>query len=342
MFRVAIFNHQAELTDTFLSQMVALGADCIDFVRDTDMPGVKEHGVPDLDQVKALRRRLRSFGLDINRVTLPDLTSEFMQGGANAEAELARTCTALRVYAQAGIPLARQRLAGDVFPHLTTRYVSTHRGGYRSRGETLIVEGERADAQAQGLDIVSGEEHALRKGTGAIPARAELDRWWERFCDAFTVMTPIAEDYGIRLAVHPSDTPNVDTPLGSLGFHRVIDAFPSPMVGYVYCIGTRAEAGGSALVLDEINHYGRKGKIFMVHMRNVRGSLATAGAFEETLLDDGDLNLFIILLELKKIGFSGCINPDHIPTLPGDTANKTAGWAYSIGYLKALFAAAAV
>lgn len=91
MFRVAIFNHQAELNDTFLAQMAALGAQAIDFVRDTDMPGVKEHGLPDLDEVKALRRRLRSFGLEINRVTLPDLTETFMNGGEGAEAELKRT-----------------------------------------------------------------------------------------------------------------------------------------------------------------------------------------------------------------------------------------------------------
>lgn len=338
MFRVAIFNHGAELTDTYLAQMAALGADCIDFGRDTDMPGVAMQGVPDLEEVKALRKRLRSFGLDINRVTLPNLTEKFIAGGEGAEEELERTCAALRVYGEAKLPLARQRVAGDVFPRMTTRYLSTHRGGYRSRGETLIVEGDEGE-EATGLDIIAGEDQARRLIAGRMPSRAALNHWWERFCYAFERMVPIAEEYGIRLAVHPSDTPNVDTPLGSLGFHRVIDAFPSPMVGYVYCIGTRAEAGGSSLVLDEINNYGRKGKIFMVHMRNVRGSLATAGAYEETLLDDGDLNMFKILLELKKVGFSGCINPDHIPAIPGDTATKTAGWAYSIGYLKALFAA---
>ena len=91
--------------------------------------------------------------------------------------------------------------------------------------------------------------------------------------------------------------------------------------------------------MDEINHYGRKGKIFMVHMRNVRGSLATAGGYEEVLLDDGDLNMFRVLKELHKVGFHGCINPDHIPDIPGDTEQRSVGWAYSIGYVKALFAA---
>ena len=83
---------------------------------------------------------------------------------------------------------------------------------------------------------------------------------------------PIAEAYDIKLAIHPSDIPLPDTPFGTLGFHRVIDAFPSPNVGYLYCCGTRAEAGGLPLVLDEIQNYGRKGRIFMVHFRNVRGS----------------------------------------------------------------------
>ena len=86
-------------------------------------------------------------------------------------------------------------------------------------------------------------------------------------------------------------------------------------VGYLYCCGTRAEAGGSAIVLDEINNYGRKRRIFMVHLRNVRGSLATAGAFEEALLDDGDMNVFKIIQELQKVGFDGCINADHIPKI---------------------------
>lgn len=315
--KVAVFKHNAELTDTYLRQLAALGADAIDFGGDTDMPGVAEQGYPDLEGVRALRKRIRSFGLDINRVTLPNLSEQFFNGEAEGEAELARAARALQVYAQAGIPLARQRCAGDVFPSHMVSYRSVHRGGYLSRGESLVA--NPAERQT--------------------PSKAELDRWWSKFCEAFERLVPLAEEHDIRLAIHPSDTPNADTPFGGLGFHRVIDAFPSRNVGFVYCIGTRAEAGGSSLVLDEINNYGRKGKIFMVHIRNVRGSLATAGGFEETLLDDGDLNMFKILLELKKVGFDGYINPDHIPSLPGDTPERSIGWGYSIGYLKALFAA---
>ena len=94
------------------------------------------------------------------------------------------------------------------------------------------------------------------------------------------------------------------------------------------------------MVLNEINNYGRKGKLFECHFRNLRGSLATAAAFDETLLDDGDMNMFRILLELDKAGFDGALNPDHIPSIESDDP-KTAivGLSYSIGYIKGLLCA---
>ncbi len=303
------------LSDSYLKQVTQLGADCIDFGNGGAFPGVNEQGYPHLDEVLKIKKRIRSYGLDINRVTLPNITEKFMRGQPGGEKELENTCNALRVFAEAGgIPIARQRFWGDTFDSLMTRYASVHRGGYTSRGES----------------------RAATKNPPPTPTMEELEEWWKRFTEIYAALVPIADEYGIKLAIHPSDVPNPDTPLGSLGFHRVIDAFPSKNVGYLYCCGTRAEAGGSTIVLDEINNYGRKGRIFMVHLRNVRGSLATAGAFEEVLLDDGDMNPFKIVRELQKVGFDGCINADHIPKLEGDV-----GLAYSVGYIKALFAALA-
>ena len=58
-----------------------------------------------------------------------------MQGLPGGERELDNACTALKVFGEAGIPLARQRFAGDASPGLTSPYRSVHRGGYTSRGE---------------------------------------------------------------------------------------------------------------------------------------------------------------------------------------------------------------
>ena len=317
MMKIAVWS--GDLSDSYLKKVGQLGVECIDF-RDANLfPGVEENGYPRLDAVLRIKRRLRRFGLEINRVTLPDITERFMKDKRGGEKELENSCKALEVFGKAGIPIVRQRFAGSTYDHLTIRYASKHRGGYLSRGEILRPVHESA----------------------SIPTLMELEDWWRHFHAVYERLVPIAEDYDVKIGIHPSDAPLHNTPLGSLGLHRVIDEFPSRNVGYIYCCGTRAEAGGLPLVLDEINYYGRKGRIFEVHFRNVRGSLATSGGFEEVLLDDGDMNMFKIILELKNVGFDGCLNPDHVPKIEGDGPNVHQALAYSIGYIKALLAALA-
>jgi mannonate dehydratase len=318
MFRISMWH--GDLSESYLRYVTQLGVDCLDFGGGDYFPGVKEQGYPDLDELLKIKKKIHSWGLGINRVTLPDITDKFMLDQEGGEVELENSANALKVFVEAGVPIARQRFHGDTFPWMTHRYPAARRGGYTYRGES----------------------RALAADDKGPPSAAELDSWWAHFCTVYERLVPIADEGDIKLAIHPSDTPNPDTPLGGLGFHRVIDAFPHRCVGYLYCCGTRCQAGGLPLVLDEIHNYGRKGRIFTLHLRNVRGSLATAGGFEEVLLDDGDMNVFKILLELKRVGFDGCISPDHIPSLEGDGPNIHQGLAYSVGYLKALFAALAV
>ncbi|MEH7418263.1 mannonate dehydratase [Neobacillus drentensis] len=331
MMKISMTSYTTDLTDGDLRQLCQLGVDCIDFGKGSAFAGVKEQGYPDLDQLLKLKRRIRSFGMDINRVTLPDFTSRFINNETGSEKELENSINAIKVYGEAGITLVRQRFEGDTFPHLTTKYRSIQRGGMVARGESL----------------------GFTKESFPHPTAEEHEGMWQRFCDAYREMVPVAEDANVLLGMHPSDAPHPETLFGGLGYHRLMDAFPSKNVGYIYCIGTRAEEGGSPLVLNEINHYGRKGKIFLVHFRNVRGSLPTTKAFEEALLDDGDLNMFKILLELDKVGYDGCLNPDHVPILEGVQIEDNPSWpntcikwnynnigyAYSVGYIKALLAA---
>lgn len=329
--KLSITVNTTELTDLDLQQMSQLGVDRIDFGNGNSFAGVKEQGFPDLDSLLKLQKRIRSWGMDINRVTLPNITKDFMDKRPESEKQLQNSINAVKVFGEANIKIVRQRFEGDVFHGRSKDYRAVQRGGAVSRGESI----------------------GLLKGKSSTPTLEELEKWWSSFQRAYKELVPVSQEHGVNIAMHPSDTPHPDSPFGGLGLHRIIDDFPNENVGFVYCVGTRAEAGGSSLVIDEINHFGRKNRIFLVHFRNVRGSLPTAGAFEEALLDDGDLNMFKILLELKKVGFDGCLNPDHVPILAGDVAdldkqwaNSNIGWktsnlgfAYSIGYIKALLAA---
>ncbi|WP_202080882.1 mannonate dehydratase [Caldalkalibacillus salinus] len=331
MMKVSITTTTCDLTDGDLKQLCQLGVDCIDFGSGSSFPGVKEQGYPDLDALLKLKKRIRSFGLDVNRVTLPDLSMNYMQRAEGSEEEIEHAVKAAKVFGEAGIPIVRQRFAGDTFNEMTKSYQARQRGGAIARGESL----------------------GFNKQKHETPTLEEHERWWARFREAYAQLVPVCEEYGVKLGMHPSDSPLHDTPFGGLGYRRIMDEFPNQNVGYIYCVGTRAEEGGSPLVLNEINHYGRKDRLFLIHFRNVRGSLPTAGAFEEALLDDGDMNMFKVLLELRKVGFNGCLNPDHVPVMEGDTPDLDGNWAhsniawrygsigfaYSIGYIKALLAA---
>jgi len=314
------------LSDNDLKQMVQLGVDYIDFGTGASFPGVKEKGFPDLDALLKERRRIQSFGLDINRVTLPDLSEAYING--QDETGLEHSVKAVKVFGEAGVNIVRQRFAGDTFNHLTKSYKARQRGGALARGESLVFSEEP-------YHVHSLDDH---------------EHYWRRFTHAYSQLVPACEEANVQLGMHPSDSPLQGTPFGGLGYRRIIDEFPSKKVGYIYCTGTRAEEGGSSLVLDELNQYGRKKRLFLIHFRNVRGALPTAGAFEEALLDDGDMNMYKVLYELKKTGFTGCLNPDHVPVMQGDVPDldgnwqysnigwsyQSVGFAYSIGYIRAL------
>src|SRR5439155_11229253 len=97
------------------------------------------------------------------------------------------------------------------------------------------------------------------------------------FLDA---VLPVAEEVGVRLALHPDDPP-VDVPLG--GAARIFttpgslvrareQAGRSPAWGLNFCLGTVSEMGGEASIDHIIATLGAAGAIFYVHFRDVQGT----------------------------------------------------------------------
>ena len=76
MFKISVWH--GDLSESYLRYVTQLGVDCLDFGSGDYFPGVKEQGYPDLDAVIKIRKKIRSWGLDFNRVTLPDITEKFM------------------------------------------------------------------------------------------------------------------------------------------------------------------------------------------------------------------------------------------------------------------------
>ena len=57
--------------------------------------------------------------------------------------------------------------------------------------------------------------------------------------------------------------------------------------------------------------------------------------WRETLMDEGYMDMSLVMAALGEVGFDGCAIPDHIPLMTGEGGDR-AGLGYSIGYMRAL------
>ncbi len=167
------------------------------------------------------------------------------------------------------------------------------------------------------------------------------DQLWENLRYFLDAVVPVAEQWSVKLAMHPDDPPI--SPIRGLGrimrsvenFQRLLDLHPSPVNGITMC------QGNFALMTDDlpavIRRFGQQERIFFVHLRDVRG---TVERFVETFHDDGQTDLAACLRAYRDIGYEGVLRPDHVPTLDGDShdqpAYSTLGRLFALGYVKGL------
>lgn len=163
---------------------------------------------------------------------------------------------------------------------------------------------------------------------------------WERIRYFLEHVVPVAEGAGVQLACHHDDPPvpalkGETRVLGSLeGMKRLIEMVPSEANGLNFCQGTVTEMGVD--VIAAIRYFGSRGKIHHVHFRNVKGAIPR---FDESFIDDGDVDMLEAMRTYKEVGYTGTIMPDHTPKVVGDTPWGHRGRAFALGYMKALMKA---
>jgi mannonate dehydratase len=178
---------------------------------------------------------------------------------------------------------------------------------------------------------------------GKPPDPTPAPQLWDNLEYFLNKVLPVAEDAGIKLALHPDDPPLPELLgqpriiISNAAYRRVLNLAPSRANGVCYCVGSLHPAGED--VLAGIRALGDK--IFFFHARNVRG---TAEHFTETWHDNGDIDMAAVIRVLKGIGYSGTLRPDHAPSMAGET-NETPGYEmlgrlFAAGYLRGLMQAA--
>ncbi len=164
---------------------------------------------------------------------------------------------------------------------------------------------------SRGGALVTGFDNALMKNAPLTEYGVVTEeQLWDNLQYFLEKIIPVAERANVKLAMHPDDPPL--SPIRGLGrimrsvenFQRLIDLIPSPVNGITLC------QGNFALMTDDlpavIRQFGQQGKIFFVHLRDVRG---TPEKFQETFHDDGQTDMLACLKAYREVGFEGVLPP---------------------------------
>ncbi|MBR3979467.1 MAG: mannonate dehydratase [Oscillospiraceae bacterium] len=162
---------------------------------------------------------------------------------------------------------------------------------------------------------------------------------WKNYEYFVKAVMPEAEKAGIKLIVHPSDPPirnvaGVDRIfICPDDFRKAEKIASSEAFGINFCIGTFSQLGGEETVLEMIEEFVTRGKVHMVHFRDVQG---TVEDFQECFLGEGRMNPARIMRALYKAGYDGLMLDDHVPFLTTDTRWGHTARANAVGYLRGL------
>ena len=189
-------------------------------------------------------------------------------------------------------------------------------------------------------NMVYDQDAFTPDGSHGVITPFSHEELWRRFEAFLHDVLPVAEEAGVRLALHPDDPP-LPTLRGTPRlvyrsdlYQRVLDVSPSRANGMEFCVGTLAEMDDESDIYDVVDRYSKTGRICYVHFRNVRGKVPH---YDEMFVDDGDVNMAEVMRIMKRNDYDGVVIPDHTPAM-SCAAPWHAGKAYALGWMRATLA----
>jgi mannonate dehydratase len=305
----------SKTTDEHFILSKQMGVEEVVLATPADLPGDKRWEYEDLNR---LRQRVEGFGLKIGALqnTPQDFMNPIQLGLPNRDEAIENYQATIRNVGRAGIPVIAHNFRPD----------RLYRTGHKEiRGGALST---------------SFERHLARSKPLSFAREYSADEMWANYEYFVKAVLPVAEQAGVRLALHPDDPPG--EPIGGVarifssfeGFDRARQiAGDSPAWALLFCIGCWSEMGGNDYVRRGIEHFGRRNQIAYVHFRGVEGEGDT---FNECFIGEGPLDVTGIMRLLIDVGFDGFVIDDHAPKMIGDEGWNPRARLYQTGYLMGL------
>ena len=282
-------------------------------------------------RLRELSERLRGYGLTLGNVMISGFPNT-IYGRPGRDEEIAKVIASIRAAGKVGLPVIEY----NFYAHRLTE------GYYEEAG--------RAGAGLTAFDYDRVKDLPPLEHEGAHA----LDAMWANITDFLKAVVPVAEQSGVRLALHPNDPP---APLsrgsGQImstleGWKRLIGIVDSPSNGITFDCGVTRELGEDPVAV--CRYFGERDRINHVHYRNVKVRKPYE-KYTEVFLDEGDNNMFLVMKELVRQKYPHLIYPEHPRALDYDRDRPDfrswypggggyAGYAFNVGYTRAMLQAA--
>jgi len=281
------------------------------------------------NELLELRRAIEAEGLKLEAIENfdPAHWHDVLLDGPKKRQQLENIKTMIRHLGEAGIPILGYNFS------IAGVCGRTHRPYARGQAMSVGMEGPLETPMPNGMAWNMIYDANAPEGSAASATSEEL---WQRLEFFLNETIPVAEEAGVKLALHPDDPP-MPTMRGQPRlvyqphlYQRVIDLKSSPANALEFCLGSLAEMTEGD-VYEATERYSRQKKLAYVHFRNVTGKVPF---YRETFIDDGDIDMIRVLRILKKNNFEGVLIPDHTPQMTC-SAPWHAGMAFALGYMRA-------
>jgi len=152
---------------------------------------------------------------------------------------------------------------------------------------------------------------------------------WDNLKYFLEGIIPVAEESGVKMAIHPDDPPYPIFGLPRIitceqNLDRFLKLVDSEYNGLTLCTGSLGCASSNDIP-KMVNKYAKQKRIHFMHIRNVKNF--ADGSFEESahLSGCGSLDMAAIVKALKDNNYEGYIRPDHGRMIWGETGRAGYG-----------------
>lgn len=273
----------------------------------------------------SVKERIESFGLRLSVIERYVPTLDFIHGTENSEQQTEDFKTLIRNMGEAGVEVLCYSWMPDDDWQRTDLAVL-------ERGGALVTECDLRDPE--NFRSVTGFDFRAKQPTSTT-------RLWDNLERFLNEVVPVAEEAGVKLAMHPDDPPVaalhgqeriMSTPES---FDRMFAMVDSPSNGMCFCQGSFASCAEEYDIPDLIRRFAPH--IAFVHFRDVVGAVPH---FREAFQDTGKTDMAACIRAYREAGVDCPIRPDHVPTLAGES-NEFPGYhmlgrLWAVGYMRGL------